>query len=135
MERLNTYDTVPVRSLPAADLATARAARVVAFASPSAVKAWLECAGSKAAADMAVACIGTGFATCAIRMISLRSCFSLCLLSPHACHACCAGSTSAQAAERLGLKRVYYSESPGLDGFIESILEALEACTARSVPA
>ena len=56
----------------------------------------------------------------------------LCMSHPEAAHA---GSTSGQAAERLGLKRVYYSESPGLDGFVESILEALEACTARSVPA
>ena len=60
VERLNTYNTVPVQSLPAADLATATAAQVVAFASPSAVKAWLECAGSQAAADMAIACIGAG---------------------------------------------------------------------------
>ena len=63
VERLNTYNTVPVQSLPAADLAIAKAAQVVAFASPSAVKAWLECAGSQAAVDMGVACIGTGVAT------------------------------------------------------------------------
>lgn len=36
--RLNTYDTLPVESLNEEELAAARAAAVVAFASPSAVK-------------------------------------------------------------------------------------------------
>lgn len=58
VERLDTYNTVPVRALPAADLAAAKAAKVVAFASPSAIKAWLACAGGQDAADVAVACIG-----------------------------------------------------------------------------
>jgi hypothetical protein len=60
VERLNTYNTVPVESLPAADLAAAKAACVVAFASPSAVKAWLACAGGQDVADVAIACIGAG---------------------------------------------------------------------------
>ena len=42
---------------------------------------------------------------------------------------CAAGSTSAQAAERLGLQRVFWPESPGLEGFVDSIAEALEACS------
>lgn len=60
MDRLNTYNTVPVQSLPAADLAAAKGASVVAFASPSAIKAWLACAGGQDAADVAIACIGAG---------------------------------------------------------------------------
>ncbi|EIE21204.1 tetrapyrrole biosynthesis, uroporphyrinogen III synthase [Coccomyxa subellipsoidea C-169] len=94
VRRLNTYNTVPVQSLPAADVEAAKQARVVAFASPSAVKAWLACVGDQESADVAIACIG---------------------------------STSARAAEKLGLKRIYYPDSPGLEGFVVSIVEALEA--------
>jgi len=39
----------------------------------------------------------------------------------------CIGSTSAKAAEKLGLKRIYSTDSPGLEGFIEAIEEALQA--------
>ena len=56
--RLNTYNTVQVHSLPSADVAAAKQARVVAFASPSAVKAWLACVGDQQTADVAIACIG-----------------------------------------------------------------------------
>ena len=85
MERLNTYNTVPVQSVPAADLAMAKAAQVVAFASPSAVKAWLECAGSHAAADMAIACIGAVLARPLPDDLLLRVAFCQ-LLSLCACH-------------------------------------------------
>ena len=37
-----------------------------------------------------------------------------------------AGSTTAQAAEKLGLSKVYFPDAPGLEGFVESIVEALE---------
>jgi uroporphyrinogen-III synthase len=37
-----------------------------------------------------------------------------------------AGSTTAQAAEKLGLKKIYFPDAPGLEGFVESIVEALE---------
>lgn len=37
----------------------------------------------------------------------------------------CIGSTSARAAEGLGLERIFYPEQPGLDGFVDSIMEAL----------
>ncbi|BDA51009.1 probable uroporphyrinogen-III synthase [Coccomyxa sp. Obi] len=94
VRRLNTYNTVQVQFLPSADVAAAKQARVVAFASPSAIKAWLACVGDQRSADVAIACIG---------------------------------STSANAAEKLGLKRIYYPDSPGLEGFVTSIMEALEA--------
>lgn len=55
--RLNTYSTLPVAALPPAALQQARRAEVVAFASPSAVKAWLELAG-EGALSVAAACIG-----------------------------------------------------------------------------
>lgn len=58
MRRLNTYNTVQVQSLPASDVAAAKHASVVAFASPSAVKAWLACVGDQDSADVAIACIG-----------------------------------------------------------------------------
>lgn len=58
VERLNTYNTVPVEALPALELAAARGAKVWAFASPSAIKAWLACAGGQGATDVAIACIG-----------------------------------------------------------------------------
>jgi uroporphyrinogen-III synthase len=56
--RLNTYDTLPVDSLPADVLATAQRADVVAFASPSAVKAWHKLAGPLGEKGPAIACIG-----------------------------------------------------------------------------
>lgn len=37
----------------------------------------------------------------------------------------CIGETTASAAKRLGLKNVYFPASPGLEGWIDSILEAL----------
>ncbi len=61
MRRLNTYNTVPVQSLPGADVEAAKQARVVAFASPSAVKAWLACVGDQDSADVAIACIGAAW--------------------------------------------------------------------------
>ncbi|XP_022144140.1 uroporphyrinogen-III synthase, chloroplastic [Momordica charantia] len=37
----------------------------------------------------------------------------------------CIGETTAAAAERFGLKNVYYPKNPGLEGWVDSILEAL----------
>ncbi|XP_006473364.2 uroporphyrinogen-III synthase, chloroplastic isoform X1 [Citrus sinensis] len=37
----------------------------------------------------------------------------------------CIGETTASAAKRLGLKNVYYPTHPGLEGWVDSILEAL----------
>ncbi|KFK33768.1 hypothetical protein AALP_AA5G057600 [Arabis alpina] len=39
----------------------------------------------------------------------------------------CIGETTASAARRLGLKNVYHPEQPGLEGWVESIIEALGA--------
>ncbi|XP_019084465.1 PREDICTED: uroporphyrinogen-III synthase, chloroplastic-like isoform X4 [Camelina sativa] len=39
----------------------------------------------------------------------------------------CIGETTASAARRRGLKNVYYPEKPGLEGWVESIMEALVA--------
>ena len=58
VRRLNTYNTVPVESLAAADVAAAREGSVAAFASPSAVKSWLALVGGQDTADVAIACIG-----------------------------------------------------------------------------
>lgn len=59
--RLNTYDTVPVTQLDPEQLERAKAARVVAIASPSAVKAWVKFAGDQNQTDVALACIGAHF--------------------------------------------------------------------------
>lgn len=56
--RLNTYDTVAVEQLPVADLQLAKQARVIAFASPSAVKAWRRLAGPCSPLEPLPACIG-----------------------------------------------------------------------------
>jgi uroporphyrinogen-III synthase len=40
----------------------------------------------------------------------------------------CIGSTSGQAAKKLGLARVFYPEEPSLDNFVTTIIQALEAC-------
>ncbi|CAL9079510.1 unnamed protein product [Musa textilis] len=37
----------------------------------------------------------------------------------------CIGETTGLAAKRLGLKNVYYPKNPGLEGWVDSILEAL----------
>lgn len=37
----------------------------------------------------------------------------------------CIGSTSARAAEKLGLTRIYYPQEPGVENWAESIMQAL----------
>jgi len=59
VERLNTYDTLPVTSLAPEQLNVASTAQVVAVASPSAVRAWVGFVGEDSAARIAVACIGS----------------------------------------------------------------------------
>ncbi|KAF2589640.1 hypothetical protein F2Q70_00041299 [Brassica cretica] len=39
----------------------------------------------------------------------------------------CIGETTASAARRLGFKKVYHPEQPGLEGWVDSIVEALTA--------
>ncbi|KAA0060869.1 uroporphyrinogen-III synthase [Cucumis melo var. makuwa] len=39
----------------------------------------------------------------------------------------CIGETTAAAANKLGLKNVYYPKNPGLEGWVDSILEALRS--------
>ncbi|XP_048437119.1 LOW QUALITY PROTEIN: uroporphyrinogen-III synthase, chloroplastic [Pyrus x bretschneideri] len=39
----------------------------------------------------------------------------------------CIGQTTAKAAKKLGLRNVYYPANPGLEGWVGSILEALQA--------
>jgi uroporphyrinogen-III synthase len=91
--RLNTYNTVTVKSIEVETLELAKRARVVAIASPSALKAWVEHVGQARAKEMTIACIG---------------------------------STSARAAEKLGLKKVLFPEHPGLDMFVQTICEAVD---------
>eukprot|EP00250_Pteridium_aquilinum_P018389 c24064_g1_i1 orf=226-1101(+) len=94
--RLNTYSTESVKSIEPSLLALAVSAPVVAVASPTAVRAWVE-------------------------LIDLSTWMGA---------AACIGHTSAVAAQKAGLKRVFYPESPGIDGWLQSILEALQTQTS-----
>ncbi|KAK4770535.1 hypothetical protein SAY87_031067 [Trapa incisa] len=90
--RLNTYTTIPVHHLDQEVLEEAMSVPVLAVASPSAVKAWVNIISEQECWNNSVACIG---------------------------------ETTALAAKRLGLQRVFYPENPGLEGWVGSILEAL----------
>lgn len=90
--RLNTYTTVPVEDVDPLTLNLAISAPVVAVASPSALRAWLNLISKSDNWNNSVACIG---------------------------------ETTASAAKKLGLKSIYYPTTPGLEGWVESILEAL----------
>ncbi|KAG6542884.1 hypothetical protein Mapa_015788 [Marchantia paleacea] len=89
--RLNTYSTESVKSLDQDKVAAALAAPVATFASPTAVRAWVE------------------------------------LLGPWNGAAACIGTTSAKAAKTAGLSKVFCPDSPGIDGWVESVMEALES--------
>ena len=56
--RLNTYDTVPARSLAEEDLQLASAAKVLTVASPSAMSAWQHHSQNDDLDNRKVACIG-----------------------------------------------------------------------------
>ncbi|GLT57917.1 hypothetical protein SLA2020_308540 [Shorea laevis] len=90
--RLNTYTTVPVDRVDQMLLQKALSAPVLAAASPSAIRAWVNLISEVDQWRNSVACIG---------------------------------ETTASATKRLGLKNVYYQTQPGLEGWIDSILEAL----------
>ncbi|KAJ7958127.1 Uroporphyrinogen-III synthase, chloroplastic-like protein [Quillaja saponaria] len=90
--RLNTYTTVPVNHVDQIVLKEALYVPVVAVASPSAVRAWINLIPGLEQWSNSVACIG---------------------------------ETTAATAKRLGLRNVYYPTQPGLDGWVQSILEAL----------
>ncbi|KAL3689686.1 hypothetical protein R1sor_015995 [Riccia sorocarpa] len=97
VRRLNTYSTESVKSLDPEKVAAAMACPVATFASPTAVRAWIELVGPW---DGAAACIGT---------------------------------TSAKAAKSAGLSRVFCPESPGIDGWVESVVEALDSmCSVQA---
>ncbi|XP_030460581.2 uroporphyrinogen-III synthase, chloroplastic, partial [Syzygium oleosum] len=90
--RLNTYSTIPVSHVDEIILKEALCAPVVAVASPSAVRAWINLIREPESWTNSVACIG---------------------------------ETTASAAKRLGLRKVFYPKHPGLEGWVASILEAL----------
>ncbi|KAI3762919.1 hypothetical protein L1987_53361 [Smallanthus sonchifolius] len=74
-------------------LEQALSASVIAVASPSAVRAWVNLvSGDRWCGSVAMACIG---------------------------------ETTASAAIRMGLRNVYYPSSPGLQGWVDSIIDAL----------
>ena len=116
VDRLNTYTTLPVPrgDLPAGAVAAARRAAVVALASPSAVKAWLEViAGSGDPSSSSETSTSSS---------SASSSDAVC----GGVAAACIGSTTADAARKAGFERVFAPEEPGLAGFVEAVVEALE---------
>ncbi|KAI3956726.1 hypothetical protein MKW92_048377, partial [Papaver armeniacum] len=66
--RLNTYSTVPVCDVDQMVLAQTLSAPVVAVASPSAVRAWVNLISEAESWDNAVACIGETTALAAKRL-------------------------------------------------------------------
>lgn len=100
VRRLNTYSTDSVTGVSDAVCKAAAAAPVAAFASPTAVKAWMEVVVRREGWDGAAACIG---------------------------------GTSAEAARGVGLSRVFFPDSPGIDGWVSSIMDALESMQVQAV--
>lgn len=92
--RLDTYETSTVakETIDKADLEHALDADVLTFASPTAVRAWMEITGHKCNFQTPIACIG---------------------------------STTAKRARALGFENVYFSEKPGLDGLVQSVVSIL----------
>ncbi|CAI5998614.1 unnamed protein product [Closterium sp. NIES-65] len=97
--RLNTYSTESVTSVDKDTIQRAARAPVVAVASPTAVRAWMEVVASRTQWDGAAACIG---------------------------------GTSAEAARKAGIKRVFAPDSPGIESWVASVMEALEAAPAEA---
>eukprot|EP00897_Mesotaenium_endlicherianum_P000014 jgi/Mesen1/10012/ME000722S09299 len=89
-----------VRDVSLEAIQAAARAPVATFASPTAVRAWVELVASNRNGD------GVG---------------------EWAGAAACIGSTSAEAARKAGLTRIYHPDSPGIDGWVESVMQALEA--------
>ncbi|KAH7426407.1 hypothetical protein KP509_10G001000 [Ceratopteris richardii] len=99
--RLNTYSTEAVKFIDSSILEIAISSPVVALASPTAVRAWVDVID----------------------------------VSTWSGAAACIGQTSAVAAQKAGLKRVFYPENPGIEGWLQSIIEALEETQGSKVTA
>lgn len=97
VDRLNTYDTVPITadSVHQVMLEFAQQASVVSIASPSALKAWIGLVGLPVARGIPVACIGSTSGNAALK----------------------AG---------LDPALVFWDEDPGMDGFVRSVRAAMQ---------
>ena len=120
--RLDTYNTEPVTSVDGDSLDLARRARVVALASPSAVKC-----------DCLCSTLIEGIAAVVIfdeRRASLHMLFRAWVKLAGAAGAqrvavAGIGATSGKAAQSLGLREVSWPDEPGFEGFLECILQTL----------
>ena len=99
---LNTYSTERVETLRAEDIADAVCADVVTFGSPSAVHALVELCG-QALYDRLTA-----------DQDALQPAYV------------CIGETSAEACANCELPDVFYPESPGMEGWAETVFLALD---------
>lgn len=103
--RLNTYSTEKVTSVSHDAMSLARHADVVTFGSPSAVKAWLALSG------LGDAGVARG-------------------AKKHPLYACI-GGTSAKACNKLGLPGASFPQQPGVDGWEQTVLEALDSLSCE----
>jgi uroporphyrinogen-III synthase len=110
VKRLNTYDTLPVQSIDSTVLERASRAKVIAVASPSAVKAW------------------TKFSSLGQQDNSTTT-----SNNNNKVAIACIGSTSAKAAHELGYSSIYWPNAPGLDGFVAAINDALCDAPVRQI--
>jgi len=108
VKRLNTYDTLPVESIDSPVLERALRAKVIAVASPSAVKAWT-------------------------KFSSLGQQNNTTTTNNNKVAIACIGSTSAKAAHELGYSSIYWPDAPGLDGFVAAINDALGNAPVRQI--
>lgn len=142
MVRLNTYDTVPVAALDAQALAAARSAAVVTVGSPSAIK----CAAPRCAAPCCVhgpAAPRVLAQPPGLHLLGLTATVHRCPALPHpttrrawvqlvgegatqGMSIACIGSTSARAAEKLGLQRIKVVLGWGMVGLAEAGVSVLD---------
>lgn len=106
VERVDTYTTV-TRTWTAEEVMLGRGTDIVTFASPSAVSGWVANVGHPASADTARSAQQEQDG----RMVV----------------AACIGETSAKAAKEAGFSRVLFADSPGVDGWVLAVCEALRA--------
>jgi uroporphyrinogen-III synthase len=112
--RLNTYDTVTAEWNDGYR-ASARACRIACFASPSAVKGWVH--NTQKDIDLSTTDNGNGGS-----IITLAACI---------------GETSAKACRKLGWtdETIFSAEQPGMDGWVQAILDAVAYCQSTAIPA
>jgi len=122
--RLNTYNTVAVTTVDSDSLELAKRARVVAIASPSAVKCGLLQPCCHVGVDFrpcrwaALACVQALLGRRAwVQLVGEATAQRIAVAG--------IGSTSGKAAQNMGLREVSWPDDPGVSGFLDCILRTL----------